>query len=279
MATEVAQESLDRVLEGIDIPPRPSLLVEVDQELGRPEPDLRRIAGIVSKDVAISAAVLKTLNSPLFALRSKVANVGQAVMLLGARNAKNVITGLVMRNSLKGSQLSLERFWNSAEKVAAINAFICSVLPRAPREDAYAMGLFRDCGIPLLMQRFPDYRETLTLAASQNRVLTDFEQVRHGTSHNAVGGFVARSWGLPDAVCQAILNHHRPALLKTQGRLSATTQTLIAVNFLAEHIVESPVRMQEDPQWEAYAGLVLDYLELSDDRYYEIEEQVIALCG
>lgn len=279
MPVELSTEGVERILQGVSIPPRPALLTEVDRELQAADPDLRRIASTISKDVGISAAILKTLNSPLFALRSKVGNVSQAVMLLGARNTRNVITGLALRYSLDGSGANLERFWDSAEKVASINAYLCSRLPRAPREDAYALGLFRDVGIPLLMQRFPTYRETLKIAASEERVLTDIEQLRHGTSHNAVGSIVGRSWGLPDTVCQAILNHHRPAALESGDGVSPQTRTLIAINFLAEHIIEASIRMRPDPLWERLAGPVLDFLGLSDDDYFEIEENVAALCS
>ncbi len=276
MAADVSREEVERILQGINIPPRPSLLGEVDRELGHADPDLRRTAALIGKDVALSAAVLKTLNSPLFALRSRVANIPQAVMLLGARNTRCVISGLVLRNSLSSAAASLERFWDSAEKVASINAYICTRLPRAPREEAYALGLFRDCGIPLLMQRFPDYRETLKLAANHERALTEVERVRHGTTHNAVGGIVGRNWGLSDAVCQAIHHHHRPMVVAEDSVLPLV-KTLVAVNFLAEHIIETSLNLRPDPLWEAHAGSVLDHLEMSDDVYYEIEENALAM--
>lgn len=279
MSVELSTEGVERILQGVSIPPRPALLTEVDRELNGADPDLRRIASTITKDVGISAAVLKTLNSPLFALRSKIGNVSQAVMLLGARNTRNIITGLALRYALNGSAAGLERFWDSAEKVASINAYLCSLLPRVPREDAYALGLFRDVGIPLLMQRFPAYRETLKIAANEERLLTDVEQLRHGTSHNAVGSVVGRSWGLPDTVCQAVLNHHRPAVVGGDERLAPQTQTLVAINFLTEHIIEASIRARPDPLWESHAGRVLDYLGLSDDDYFEIEENVVALCG
>lgn len=276
MATDVSRDEVEHILQGISIPPRPSLLGEVDRELGKAEPDLRHTASLIGKDVALSAAVLKTLNSPLFALRSKVANIPQAVMLLGARNTRCVITGLVLRNSLAGAAASLERFWDSAEKVASINAFICSRLPRAPREEAYTFGLFRDCGIPLLMQRFPDYRETLNLAANHERALTDVERLRHGTTHDAVGRIIAQKWGLSDAVCQAIHHHHRPMIVGQDGQ-EPLVKTLVAINFLAEHIIETSLHQRLDPLWETYAGAVLDYLNISDDAYYEIEENALAM--
>jgi len=279
MAVEVSEDHVEQILRGIRIPPRPALLDEADRELSRDEPDLRKLATIIARDVGLSAAVLKALNSPVFALRNKVANIGQAVALLGMRNLRNLVTAMALRNAMQDAAASLERFWDSAEKVAAISAFICGRLPRVPREQAYALGLFRDCGIPLLMQRFADYRETLRAAAVQERPLPDIEQVRHGTSHTAVGRFVGQTWGLPESVCQAIQLHHRIDVICREGGPDNAVKALVAINFLAEHVIESSLRLRPDPLWESHGGAVLDFLGLSDEHYYEIEDQAVSLFG
>lgn len=279
MSVELSQEGVEQLLKGVSIPPRPTLLIEVDKELKRPDPDMKRIAALIGKDVGVSAAMLKTLNSPLFALRSKVGNVSQAVMMLGARNVQNVVTGLVLRNAVGGSGASLERFWDSAEKVASISAYICTVLPKAPREESYTFGLFHDCGIPLLMQRFPEYRETLKKAAGEDASLTKVEDECHGTNHATVGYMVARSWGLPESIYQAILCHHDVNVITGVDGSQPLTRTLVAVNFLAEHLNDTSLRMRADHQWEEIGEGILDYLGLTKDEYEELAEDVATICA
>jgi HD-like signal output (HDOD) protein len=211
MEHELSPEGIGALLNGVTIPPRPSLLLSLDAELKSDSPNPKVVDALITKDVGVSAAMLRTLNSPLFGLSRKVGSVLQAVQLLGMRNVRNVVTGLMLRNAAGGGA-SLERFWDSAEKVASINAHICSLLPRVPREECYTFGLFRDSGIPMLMQRFPDYRETLRIAAVDPRPMTKVEEERHGTSHAAVGHVIGRVWGLSDTVRAAILHHHGKAL-------------------------------------------------------------------
>lgn len=277
MAVELSQEGVEQLLKGITIPPRPTVLLEVDRELKRPEPDLKLVAGLVARDVGVSAAMLKTVNSPLFGLRSKVGNVLQAVQMLGARNSSNVITSLVLRNSMGGTE-HLERFWDSSERVASISVYICSLLPKAPRQEAYTFGIFHDCGIPVLMQRFDDYRETLKRASGDDRPLTEVEEERHGTSHATVGYLIARSWGLSDVICQSILRHHDLSVIDSGADVSEVTRMLVAVNFLAEHLNDTSVRLRDDGQWQRIGGRILDYLGLSQDEYVELCEDVITLC-
>ncbi len=276
MSTEVPRENIEQLLKQITIPPRPALLIELDRELGGPEPDIRAVAALVGKDVGISAAVLKTLNSPLFALRSKIGNVTQAVQLLGMRNVRNIVTGLMLRNAVGAGQ-NLERFWDSAEKVASINAYLCSILPKTPRDEAYTFGLFRDCGIPILMQRFPEYRDTLKLAAGDDRPMPAVEDERHGTNHATVGYMVARSWGLSDAICQSILHHHDIDMINDKGGTVPLAHTLVAINFLAEHLNDTMLRMRQDSQWELHGDMVLDYLGITRNEYAEIQDDVMAL--
>lgn len=279
MSVELSLQGVEQLLKGISIPPRPTLLLEVDKELKRDDPDLKRIAGLIGKDVGVSAAMLKTLNSPLFGLRSKVGNISQAVLMLGALNVRNIVTGLVLRNAVGGGAENLERFWDSAEKVASINAYICSVLPKAPREEAYTFGLFRDCGIPVLMQRFPDYRETLKLATGEDLPLTTVEEQRHGTNHATVGYMIARSWGLSDTICQSILYHHDATVINGTDSTHPLTRTLVAINFLAEHLNDTSLRLRADQQWESIGGVILDYLGLSLNEYDELGDEVFANHG
>lgn len=281
MAAEIDEQQIEQLLKGVSIPPRPTLLLDLGRELRKPEPDLRKLAELIGRDVGISAATLKTINSPLFGLRNKVGNVLQAVNMLGLRNTGNIVTGLVLRNTLGGGkQPQLERFWDTSEKVASIAAYVCSILPRAPKEEAYTFGIFRDCGIPLLMQRFPDYRETLRLAAGDIRPMTLVEDEHHGTNHAVLGFMVARSWGLPDTITQAILRHHEYATLwDSENTAPAVTRTLVAVNFLAEHLHESVLRLRNDDRWEEIGHDVLDYLGLSEGEFSELKDEVLHLCS
>jgi HD-like signal output (HDOD) protein len=274
MSLEVSKESIEQLLKQVTIPPRPTLLVELDRELQRSESDFKAIATLVGKDVGICAAMLKTLNSPLFALRSRISNVAQAIQLLGMRNVRNIVTGLLLRNAAGAGQ-NLERFWDSAERVASINAYLCSILPKTPRDEAYTFGLFRDCGIPILMQRFPDYRDTLKRAAGDDRPMTVVEEEQHGTNHATVGYMVARSWGLSDTICQSILRHHDIDMIQSNDGSTPLAHTLVAINFLAEHLNDTMLRMRQDSQWDLFGATVLDYLGLTHEEYVEIQDDVL----
>lgn len=79
MSKQLTLEEAQRSIKGISIPARPKVLVTLQAELSKPAPNLRAIARQIASDVALSAAVLKAVNSPLFGLRSKCGSIPQAV--------------------------------------------------------------------------------------------------------------------------------------------------------------------------------------------------------
>lgn len=271
----LSEAEIEKTLKGVVIPPRPQILVKLGNEMGKDDPDPRVIANLVNADVGLSAAVLKTVNSPFFGRANKISSVGSAISLMGMKMAGQIITGLVLRNTVAGGVRSLERFWDSAEKVAGISAYIATSLSGVPRDDAYSFGLFRDIGIPVLMEKFPDYRQTLAMADGiSDQAPTLIEDERHTTNHATVGYMIAKSWFLPAPICEAIRFHHDPSVFADKGSLSAQALTLVAISRLAEHFNDEYVRMRGNPEWERIGSQVLDHLGLQETDYFDLREEL-----
>jgi HD-like signal output (HDOD) protein len=280
MAEELQQEEMDKALKGISIPPRPQVLVNLRKEMAKDDPDLLQIARLIGGDVGLTAAVLKTVNSPFFGLRSKISSVAQAVSLMGMKTANQIATGLMLRNAIPGEKKSLEPFWDSAEKAANISAYIASTLPRVGKDDAYSFALFHNVGIPILMQKFPDYQQTLDLAAdTPDRPVTELEDERHATNHATLGYLLAKSWFLPAAICEGISRHHDVAAFDDSDSISAEARTLIAITSLAESLNDSITGTRQNVQWDQMGERVLDHLGLVEVEYLDLKEEVAALMS
>ena len=172
MSLPLSQESADQILSGIKIPPRPSVLTELMEESRLENPDIQKIGQLIAKDVALSVGMLKLVNSSFYGVKRKVESPQQAAIILGVNNIKGIVTGLSLKGSYEPIE-GLEAFWGHAELVANVCMVIANSLPGVPKESAYTFGLFRDCGIPLLMQRLPAYRKAYELAVvERNRPCT-----------------------------------------------------------------------------------------------------------
>ena len=222
----------------LTIPPRPEIVAVLFEEMSRDVPDLRRISKSISADVGLSAAMLKVVNSPAFNLVQKARSITQAVELLGMRNVSGIATGLVIRHALAGGEkdAAMIRFWDTAEKTALICAISrnpCAAF-RATRPTPSTCS--HDCGIPLLMRRYPQYKETLARAnRSGDRSFAQVEEEDVGTHHGAVGYFRARSWSLPDTMCQAILSHHDLGMYD-DPEVADAVRNFVGIGHIAEHV-------------------------------------------
>lgn len=272
---DISQEAAEKILGSIRIPPRPSILTDLMEERRKSDPDLKKIAGIVARDVVLSAAMLKTVNSPFFGMRRKIDSIEQAVMAMGSNNVFNILTGLVLRNLNDNKAPQLNRFWDTAENTAFIAALLTKRITDIPRDVAYTVGLFHDCGIPLLMSRFPDYIETLKLAGnSTDKKITEIEDDRHSTNHATVGYLLAKNWNLSETIALTILHHHNLDIFSSKEVLPAEVCGLIAVIQIAEALSDT-THMREDANWKKNGSMLLDYVGLSEQELYDISEEIM----
>jgi HD-like signal output (HDOD) protein len=274
MATIITEQAAEKLLSTIKIPPRPVVIEEIDREKRKTEPDLRKIAQIISKDIALTAAMLKIANSPLFGLSKKNESVQQAVMTLGLGNVIGIVTGLALKGAIGTGDSNLEGFWDSADKVANIAAYLSKLVPGVPRDMAYMYGLFRDCGIPFMLQKFPDYGETWLMADKGPKLaFTRIEDEAYATNHATMGFLLAKSWSMPNSICQAVLNHHDISILHSNEEFSAEVRGLIALLRVAEYLY-STRQMRNDHDWCVSGPIVLTYLGLSEGEFEDIKEDV-----
>jgi HD-like signal output (HDOD) protein len=182
---------------GFHIPARPEILVRLQAEQQAEYTDLQMIADLIAADISLSACVLKTINSPVFGLNRAITDIRQSVMLLGLKNIVPLVTFFALRNAMAGrkSCISLERFWDTAIDTANVMVLLLQRMQLVqPPEDVYAAGLFHNCGIPLMAERYPDYKELLHQAnTTPDQRITQLEMARYHTSHAVVGYFVATS--------------------------------------------------------------------------------------
>lgn len=226
----------ERIIADAGIPPCPAVLAKLVREARSDEPDLVRMAGLVSSDPALAASILKTANSALYASGAPLSSVRQALMRVGMQNAAEVITGLLLRQAFPVGGAHMERFWESSSRVAALSARIAGAVKGVERETAFTFGLFRDCGTAVLLQRFADYPRLVAAAPKIGRRVSDLETVRYGATHAQVGFAMARSWLLHEQLCRAVRYHHSPdAQSGRRNDLDPASMRLIAVGAVAEY--------------------------------------------
>ena len=270
-AENAVEEALMR---SIRIPPRPSLLVDLQRELAKADPSPRNIARIIGNDVGMSGALLKLANSPFFGAARKAKSVEQAINFLGVDLCASTLTGLLARRAIDGQGADLSAFWEISMRRAQALMFTSRRLRIAPADIAHTFGLFCDIGVPLLMDRFADYAATYDDACDEPvRRFTEIEDERYSTNHAAIGCLLARNWGLSPDVSWAILLHHDYRVLNDPATDDAV-RSLVALTLLAEKGIARFFGRTLSHEWEKGGELACQHLGLTEDEVADLLDEL-----
>jgi len=269
---------LERTVKSIGIPPCPNILVRVIDETNKDEPDYNYLTSIIKTDVALSAGLITIANSAYFGANQRARTVREALTIVGLRAATRAIAAVALRQAFPTSP-SMERFWDASARIARLSGWLAqqlNLLGLHP-EDAYTFGLFRDCGIPILMISFSkDYEEALATANNETKLsFTSIEDHAFQVNHTIVGSNLAQNWRLPSEITLAIKQHHEINMLQLdETRLPhiLLSARLIALSQLAEHIVQQQLKLSMTQEWSKLGTACLQILNITPDHLKKLYE-------
>ncbi len=258
---------LERSLLGIQLPPCPQILIRIMAEMHKEEPDYHRLSDLISADVVLAAGLIKTTNSPFFARPQRARTVHDALSILGLRAASHTIAGIILRNLFPNTP-NMVRFWDASARTARLCAWLAYKLdmPGFHPDDAYTFGLFHDCGIPLLMMRFPQYKDVLGQANRNTQTeFTAIEESLVHTNHALVGSALAQSWWLPEDMCRASRHHHDLTALAPDSILPKPQRQFIATTQFAEHFSQQQLGLDFTEEWPKFCAASLETLQIDEE--------------
>jgi HD-like signal output (HDOD) protein len=274
--------AFERFIVEIGIPPCPDILVQFMEETSKEDPDYHHLTTIISADVALSAGLIKTANSAYFGAKQRARSVREALAILGLRAASRAIAGVVLRHAFPNS-LVIERFWDSSTRVARLSGWMAQQLklPEITPEDAFTFGLFRDCGIPVLLRHSAGYEKILFEANNDTKQsFTFIEDLSMPTNHAIVGGILAEDWRLPSELYLAIRQHHELTLLNIEEtRLPLLSRRLIAVSQFSEHILQRQLGLSFTQEWPKLGEACLQLLNISEEDLDQIYEDAFPIAA
>lgn len=255
------QASLDALAScGIRIPPQPGILIELRELLASADYSVASVSKVIGQDPGLVSMLFRISRSPVFSRGRKFEKLADVIQVVGITQICNLVQSITLSTAIGGdNRKAFARFWTRAGEVAELAALIasdlvavCNVFP----DQAYMAGIFHQCGVPVLMMRFPEYCKAFNIDNSRRWPDLAEEDSRFNVDHCNIGYLVARHWGLPDFVCAAVRYQHE---IPTQEGGAAVS--LVCIVQLATHAYTCLAR-EPDPSWESIGAGVLDELGL-----------------
>jgi len=226
-------ESIKRIVSQTEtLPSLPEVYTDVISELQSSDPSVRKVAEIISADLAMTAKILQVVNSAFFGLVRKINNPREAVMMLGTETIKALVLSVKIFsqfNHKKFAWFNFDELFNHSMSVSMFAQTISKQehLDQTLVNNSLMAGMFHDLGKLILVANFQEpYQKVLTEAGKTRQNLWDLEIEQFGTSHAEIGAYLMGLWGLEYPVIEAIAFHHRPG-----KSLSNSTGLLTAVHF------------------------------------------------
>lgn len=259
---------------GVKIPPQPRVLEELRKLILRKEFDVRILARAINQDPGITAMLFKVVTNAAYRQYQPFDSVDSILHSLGVKETFSLLQAIALSNigDIKNNRQVYESFWARSQSIAHLAMLIaderiavCNIFP----DQAYLAGIFHDCGVLLLMQRFPTYCAEMQLGATDAWIDLSEEDHKFNADHSVVGYIVARHWRLPEYICDAIRYHHD---IRDMGMHAA--RTMVAIVQLAVEIYYRDRRIQ-NPEWFLVKEDVLPELGLNDEALPEFVDVII----
>ena len=263
MSDIIDLQTLRRRVESISaLPTVPGTLRQISIMLEKPRITIDELGRFVSSDPALTAKILKMVNSAAYGFPGRISSVSHAIMLLGL----NVIKGLLLGVSVfELMQKNMAGLWEHSLGCAWSARLIAQKKNLKEPEEASVCGLLHDMGKVVMLLAFPrEFEKAIAEAGSAGVTLYEAEKNFFAATHAEAGCWLAQRWHFPSNLVEAIGYHHTPQLAR-QSRMET------AIVHVADILVRAKgVGFAGDAVVSAVHPAAWEMLNLSGDDLQEI---------
>ena len=229
-------EDISNILKKVNqLDPIPMVIHKVIELADDPESSLKDLVEVVERDPAITANLLKTVNSAHMGLPVKVDSVHQAVSMVGLQHVVEMVLSQNLSGNLNRSQkgygLAKGDLWCQSLTVAMVARTLARQRDLMSLPAIYTAALLKDIGKVILHEYVADQlQEIQERVTSEGMSFVEAENDVLGMDHTALGGIIAKQWHFSPHMIYMIENHH---LTNPASRNDPATATLYLADMVA----------------------------------------------
>lgn len=175
------------------------------------------LASEIANDQALTASILRTVNSAYYGFQRQIMTIPEAVVLLGFNEVERLALAITVINTL-----GMDRESVKAMRLLWRHSLACSIAGSHLEEryveempqlrGTHVSCLLHDIGKAVIAQHFPEVMpRVLQLIHENGMTFVEAEAaVMDGCTHADIGAMLARRWDLPEPIIEGIAGHHNP---------------------------------------------------------------------
>jgi HD-like signal output (HDOD) protein len=206
------QSLKDRIRNCTTLPSLPAAALSVLQLTENDSTGMDELAKIISVDAALSARILRAINSSFYGLEQKVTSINQAVVLLGLHAVKTLVLGFSLVSNLTTQKRGFNHltYWRRSMYSATASRVIAGRVLPSRADDCFVGALLMDLGALVLDQVLGAQYSAVYERAKTHSDLLILETHALGMTHAEAGAILAEHWKLPEVLRMVIEHHHGP---------------------------------------------------------------------
>lgn len=232
----------------------PEIYLRVRNVVDNPQSTMDDLANAVKFDPAISARLLKIVNSPLYGFPKQIDCISRAVNLLGMQSISDLVASTTIGQTFTGipaNLMDLPAFWRKSVLCALLAGKIAKASGIEESERFFIEGLLRDIGHLVLYQTIPQRAQSALVEAGYlGTLLAEVEQSNIGCDFTEVGAELIRFWDMPDQIEQAIRHQLSP---DQAGEFNLHASIIHLAGAVADHAELEPAQASQPPAFDPFA--------------------------
>ena len=186
----------------------PAIVYKVFEVMDEPNSTATKIGKVINDDPALTARLLKLVNSPFYGFTGKVDTVYRAVALIGHEELRSVViaaSAIKVFDGIPAELVSMNDFWKRSLSTAVTARVLAAFKREKVIERFFIAGLLHDIGSLLMYLKLPDeMAQVLQLQKADGIDRINAEKDIIGYDHAEVGGGLLKKWNLPPQICAAV---------------------------------------------------------------------------
>lgn len=254
----------------------PAIVYRVFDVMDDPRSTATQIGRVINDDPALTARLLKLVNSPFYGFTAKVDTVFRAVALIGHKELRSVVvaaSAIKVFDGIPSELISMPVFWKRSLSTAVVARVLAAFKREKEIERYFIAGLLHDIGSLVLYLQMPDEMTLALQKQSEGMELSQAEMEVFGYDHTEVGGALLKKWNLPPLICGAVRFQQNPEKAPASEQQAAWLVHLATE--IVNHYIERDSSQLDDAEidpaiWQANdldVALLPKILEKSEQQY------------
>ncbi|MCZ6513119.1 MAG: HDOD domain-containing protein [Nitrospinae bacterium] len=196
----------------------PEIFMMINEVVNDPTSSFSDISRVVNLDPALSARLLKIVNSSFYSFPSNIDTVTHAISVIGTEQLHDLALATTILSTFKGipdTIVNMNLFWRHSMGVAIIARNLAIHCRETNPERFFLAGILHDIGRLIILENLPEEsKEIVSRQTEVGGIMWQIEREVLGFDHADVGAALAHAWKLPLSLEEIIGNHHNPARSK-----------------------------------------------------------------